>query len=418
MVLDYFKEFTKIPRCSQNADKFKDYIVDFATKHNYDVEVDSIKNILITKKGSKLTLQAHYDMVCIGDTQNMVLVEKDGFLSAKNSSLGADNAIAIAMMFEMMSKGIEVDFLLTSDEEIGLVGARALELKTKTSYLLNLDSEDENFVTISCAGGCDFIAYSTIQTQIIDGFIYDVEFSGYDGGHSGIDIDKNIPNAIKELSKELQSLDAKIIEINGGERRNSIPVKAKAKVLLKDKTTHKNFKYISKSSSEVFKNSKEILELLNKIKHGVLEKDSDQDILSSANLAKITTTNKEITIELSIRSMKDENLKKEISNYIEFFNFYSFKNKQKDYYSPWEKDKNSFSDLVLEKLQNDVKDASYFSIHAGLECGILKTHLKDVKMASIGPNIFSPHSKSEKVEIKSVYKIYNVVLELIEELNK
>ena len=417
MVLDYFKEFTKIPRCSKNSDKFKDYIVNFAKKQNYNVELDSAKNILITKNNSKLTLQAHYDMVCIGDTQNMVLVEKDGFLSAKNSSLGADNAIAIAMMFDIMSRSLEVDFLLTSDEEIGLIGARNLELKTKTPYLLNLDSEDENFVTISCAGGCDLIATSKIEKELQDGYIYEVEFSGYDGGHSGVDIDKNIPNAIKELTKELKKIDAKIIELNGGERRNSIPVKAKAKVLLKNKLNHKNFKYISNSSSEVIKDSQNLLEILDKIQHGVLEKDLDQDILSSCNLAKVNFLNNEIKIELSIRSMVDKNLKNQISNYTKLFNSYSFNTKDKDYYSPWQKDKNSFSDLVLQMLKKEVKDASYYSIHAGLECGILKTHLKDVKMASIGPNIFNPHSKNEKVEIESIYKIYKVVLDIVDHLS-
>ncbi len=104
-----------------------EFIKDFAIKRDYCVEVDKAKNILVKKGNPKLALQAHYDMVCIGKAPNIETYIKDGWMYAKESSLGADNGIAIAMMMFLMDKGLELEFLFTSDEEIGLIGATNLD---------------------------------------------------------------------------------------------------------------------------------------------------------------------------------------------------------------------------------------------------------------------------------------------------
>ena len=125
-IIEHFKTLTKIPHCSKEADKLLEYLSLFAEERGYVVRIDSAKNILISKGSPKLCLQAHYDMVCMGKAPNIETYEEDGWMKARDSSLGADNGIAIAMMMSLMDEGEELEFLLTSDEEIGLIGANAL----------------------------------------------------------------------------------------------------------------------------------------------------------------------------------------------------------------------------------------------------------------------------------------------------
>ena len=152
-IIDHFKTLTQIPHCSKEADKLLDFLVSFSKEREYEVEVDEVKNILISKGTPTLCLQAHYDMVCMGKAPVLETYVEDGWMKAKDASLGADNGMAIAMMMKLMDEGKELEFLLTSDEEIGLIGANEVSFALKSKYMLNLDSEDEAEVYIGCAGG-------------------------------------------------------------------------------------------------------------------------------------------------------------------------------------------------------------------------------------------------------------------------
>jgi len=198
-IIEHFKTLTQIPHCSKEADKLLDFLVSFAKERNYSVEVDDIKNIFISKGSSRLCLQAHYDMVCMGKAPQIETYEEDGWMKAKDSSLGADNGMAIAMMMQLMDEGKELEFLLTSDEEIGLIGANEVAFDLKSKYMLNLDSEDEAEVYIGCAGGADITASKQDVYSEGKGDCYEVAVKGLDGGHSVVDIDKGIPSAIKVL---------------------------------------------------------------------------------------------------------------------------------------------------------------------------------------------------------------------------
>ena len=133
-IIEHFKTLTQIPHCSKEAELLLDFLVSFAKDRNYDVEVDEVKNIFISKGTPVLCLQAHYDMVCMGKAPNIETYEEDGWMKARDSSLGADNGMAIAMMMQLMDEGQEREFLLTSDEEIGLIGANevAFDLKSRS----------------------------------------------------------------------------------------------------------------------------------------------------------------------------------------------------------------------------------------------------------------------------------------------
>ncbi|HHH20272.1 MAG TPA: aminoacyl-histidine dipeptidase, partial [Campylobacterales bacterium] len=121
-IIEHFMALTKIPHCSQEADKLLDYLESFAQKRGYQVEIDETKNIYIHKENPKLALQAHYDMVCMGKAPVVETYIEEGWMMAKESSLGADNGMAIAMMMTLMDRGEALEYVMTADEEIGLIG--------------------------------------------------------------------------------------------------------------------------------------------------------------------------------------------------------------------------------------------------------------------------------------------------------
>ena len=131
-LLKHFKKICEIPHCSYETEAMKAYLVTQCKSYGYNVTVDAANNILAKKEGSKVTLQAHYDMVCIGVEYPLVLNEKEGWLSANDSTLGADNGMGMAMMLTMMESGEQVDCLFTAEEEVGLIGARGLDLALST----------------------------------------------------------------------------------------------------------------------------------------------------------------------------------------------------------------------------------------------------------------------------------------------
>ena len=239
------------------------------SKNYAEVKIDKSGNILLKKGEPKICFQAHYDMVCVGNSE-IQIIEKDGWLMAKDSSLGADNGIGVAIILALIENYNNVEALLTNDEEVGLVGAFNLDLQINSKYLLNLDSEDEN-IYIGCAGGVDAKINYPIKKVKKKGFLADISITNLPGGHSGVDIDKNIPNAIKEIIKNLNE----VAELKGGERRNSIASNARAKMF---------FENVNAKEVEVF--SKDYIEFLDKLPHGVMEFDFEFGVVSkSINLA-------------------------------------------------------------------------------------------------------------------------------------
>ncbi|XPV53760.1 MAG: hypothetical protein ACNI3H_01440 [Halarcobacter ebronensis] len=179
-VIDIFKEITALNRCSGNYDDFISYVKEFSSKYNYECLVDNYNNILCKKQDSKATLciQNHYDIVCLIDNNIPKIIEEDGFFKAENSTLGADNGIGCSYMLSLMSQDYDCEFLFTSDEEIGLIGANNLEHKLNAKYMLNIDSEEEGEICIGCAGGVDIFG-KTSNKEIIknsDNYeLYEVE---------------------------------------------------------------------------------------------------------------------------------------------------------------------------------------------------------------------------------------------------
>ena len=428
-VLEIFKEITSVPRCSGTYQPFIDYVKSFASKYNYECLTDNYNNILCRKKDSKanLCLQNHYDIVCLVDNCVPKIVEEDGFLKSENSTLGADNGIGCSYMLSLMSQNYDCEFLFTSDEEIGLIGANNLELELNAQFMLNIDSEEEGEICIGCAGGIDIFAKNNKKNILKNDEnyeLYEIEISKLPGGHSGINIHLNTPNAIKLIAQMIKENDGLLLDINGGERINSIPVNVKAIVAFKSypkNISHENLCITRIDTKTEHMNiwTSDIVDFIYTFSNGVRGYDKDLGVvLSSINLAKISTDLDSISIELSARSMSNEGLdsiKKESIALLEHFNFIVETNGK---YPAWKPDVNEFTNNILEIYKKYNKSASLEAIHAGLECAIFKQKFPKMKIASIGPNIFDPHSNREKVEIKSVERLSEIVKEIVDSLKK
>ena len=408
-ILEIFKKITKIPHCSKNTEKLKRFILDFAKKYGFNYEVDRANNILCYKSKRFLSFQAHYDMVCVGKAPEIKILEKDGFLYAKDSSLGADNGIGVAIMLHLISKGVEAEYLFTNDEEIGLIGAKNLDLNLKSQYMVNLDSEESDAIFIGCAGGIDIKAFKTPKTfkPRYKNF-YEVSISNLPGGHSGVDIDKNIPNAIKELVFYLYDKDLELVSLKGGERINSIPSSAKA-IVNADSLEEKNFK-VKKVKEFDYVIDRSYIDLLVAFANGVRAYDNELSLpLDSINLALVDIDRDKVSIELSARSMKQENLNRLVIETKAYFKLFGFDIKTDSFYPPWEPKIGELAKKVQKLFKQENMDANFKAIHAGLESAIISQKFPNIQIVSIGPDIFNPHSTRERVKIDSIYKIANIV---------
>ena len=417
-IIEHFETLTQIPHCSKEADKLLEFLVKFAKERDYTVEVDEVKNIFITKGLPTLSLQAHYDMVCMGKAPAVETYVEDGWMKAKDASLGADNGMAIAMMMQLMDENVDLEFLLTSDEEIGLIGANQVAFDLKSQYMLNLDSEDEAEVYIGCAGGVDITASK--QDVYIEGkgSCYEVGVKGLVGGHSGVDIDKGIPSAIKVLGAYLAEQNVnQLVSIYAGERRNSIPANAVAIVYSEAKLENTDMVKVRElnETPKVLKEGEKTIAMIKAFRHGVHATNEELGIPDvSINLAIITTDEKGgIVIESSARAMGAEKLEDLSSETLDFFKTYGFDVALEDKYPAWKPVISDFTEMVSHEMKEVFGKTKMMAIHAGLECGVIAEKYPDIKFASIGPTIRYPHSTREMVNLESVERTYKVLKNVI-----
>ncbi|MBE3609995.1 M20/M25/M40 family metallo-hydrolase [Campylobacter californiensis] len=417
-ILDKFKEISQIPHCSFNTKELRDFLANYAKNHGYSVDVDEVGNIHAIKGEPKICLQSHYDMVCVGHTPKLELVEKDGFLSAKESSLGADNGMGVAIMMQMMKEFENLECLFTNDEEIGLIGANGFDGNFASKKLLNLDSEDDSEVIVGCAGGINIFACIDADTKTVSsGDVYEVIVSGYPGGHSGVEIQKDIPNAIKILARFIRQNGAKLVSIEGGERSNSIPVNAKAVVVSQNKLKSDDLHICVKKldgTAKILKNSDQILAFINGFSQGVRSYDVELNLpKDSVNLSTVKNHNGKTWVEFYARSMSMDGISRLEFEIGEMASALGFDISINERSNPWEPSADEFAYAVLDELQKFKPDAKIKAIHAGLECGVLCEGRDDMQTCSIGPNIYSPHSTHERCELASVDIIASVVRNII-----
>jgi len=429
-IIHYFQQLTQIPHCSKKADKLLDFLVDFAQKRRYTVEVDVTKNIYIYKGSPTLCLQAHYDMVCMGKAPQIETYMEEGWIKAKDSSLGADNGMAIAMMMQLMDEGKELEFLITSDEEIGLIGANEVAFDLNANYMLNLDSEDEAEVYIGCAGGADITAFKQDSYKEGKGDCYEVAVMGLVGGHSGVDIDKGIPSAIKILGNYLYENNiTQLASIYAGERRNSIPANAVAIIRSEKHLESPSIPFDKlrecsgngvrvrklKELPKVLSEGTKVISLMGHFKDGVRAQNKKLGIPDvSINLAIISTDEKGgVMIETSARAMGEDALNTLTEETVKMFKSYDFNVEVEDKYPAWKPDVSVFTELISREMKAVFGKTKMMAIHAGLECGVIGEKYPMLKLASIGPTIRYPHSTRERVNVNSVEKTFEVLQRVI-----
>jgi dipeptidase D len=400
-------------------------IEEIAQSLGYEVRSDRAGNLLCKKGKPKICLQSHYDMVCLGDVSKIELVEKDGILKAKNSTLGADNGMGMAIMLTCMQAFDDLECLFTNDEEVGLIGATNLELQLSSSKLLNLDGEEEGDIYIGCAGGVDVVSKLKLEYLSLseDEVIYEVSVKKLVGGHSGIDIDKGIDSAIKVLAQELVKHNLKLLHIEGGEFRNSISKNAKAII-----STCREFKPLNSTlhvemvehKREYIKQGESIIKAFNAFSQGVRAFDRSLNIPSvSINLGVVHVSKGVLQVDCSARAMSSGDLEKLADETESFFQLIDCSTYQSDGHEPWVPDVGEFANVVKREMREIYKDANFCAIHAGLECGIImQKQQKKIESVAIGPTIRYPHSLREECDLGSVQRIASVVQRIIDVVNK
>ncbi|MBR8463838.1 M20/M25/M40 family metallo-hydrolase [Campylobacter sp. faydin G-24] len=418
-VLTKFEKLCEIPHCSYETEQMREFLADFARSHGCDVRIDDVGNIHAIKGQPKICLQSHYDMVCMGDAPNIhIEYGDDGFMKANNSSLGADNGIGVALMMQMIVEFDNIECLFTNDEEVGLIGANGFNGNIVAKKLLNLDSEDDSEVVTGCAGGINIFAKIDVsERETVKGELYEIVVSGLPGGHSGNEIHKDIPNAIKVLAKFLRQNECKLVSFEGGERSNSIPTSAKAVVMSEHELVFEcenmSVKKIG-GSENVIKNGDKILALINSFSQGIRSYNAELGIPNdSVNLSLLKFYDKSAELEFFARSMSWDGLDRMDFEISEMAKALGFSVSTKDRSVPWKPQPDEFAYSILAELQKFVPTAKLSAIHAGLECGVLRDKHKDMEACSIGPNIYSPHSVRERCDVKSVKIIEEVVRSIL-----
>jgi dipeptidase D len=415
-IIENFKELSSKKRCSFDAEEAFTFLQEFCKKNGYEVKVDDAKNIVATKNSPTIYLQAHYDMVCLGDTPPSLEIDGN-IIKAKNSTLGADNGIGIAYMMEQVRQKRDIGLIFTSDEEVGLLGARALDIDFSGEYLINLDFESEGEICVSCAGGFDIKASLALEyNEKSEQNIYEIKSSGFSGGHSGIEAGKK--SAIKELAEFLYQNGLELVGIQGGEKINSIPKHANATVYTQGSVPSSSSFGVKKidSTAKVIKNSKSIVELLYLLNDGIIEYDRELNaVQTSFNISKVYIEDGRFQIEGMGRSnQKDRqlHLKNKTTLLLEKFGFEDIE--VSAYFDPWDRVDGELQSIALGVFREFFEAPKVSSIHAGLECGLFSERFKEV--ISIGPNIFAPHTKEEYSEIDSIEKTYLALEALIKRL--
>lgn len=422
-IIEIFHEITKIPHCSGETEVLREYLVNFARKCGYEVKTDNGGNVAAYAQKSNVTLQSHYDMVCIGSAPKIETVIEEGWLRAVDSSLGADNGVGIAMTLALMERNAPIDALFTNDEEIGLIGASNLALPIRTPYLLNLDYEEAGEICIGCTGGEDIFARRDVQTLLKKPeYLYRVQATA-PGGHSGVNIAEDIPNAMTRMCGYLhRHCGWEIVRLAGGERINAIPRHAEALVCSEvpiewNKANGITVDECDEAVDLVIAEGEKIVASLYGFAHGVRGWNRRLDVPQrSVNLAQVKLDETACDIALSARAMSDEDLREIVSQTIAGWEACGFSCRQEGKYPAWKPQITPFAEKVRAIYQEVMPNADFKAIHAGLECAIFAERYPDLAIASIGPTIRDPHSDRERLDLASLDIVAQVVERIVENL--
>jgi dipeptidase D len=472
-ILATFEQINTIPRQSKNEEQISNWLVDWAKSHNFEVKQDRALNVYIYVPATEgreydptVILQGHMDMVCEKTPESthdfgkdaIKHITEDDWLRADNTTLGADNGIAIAISLVLATETTishpALELFITVDEETGLIGANSLVKENLNGrVLLNLDSEDEGVFTIGCAGGRDVNVKQPleVETEFTSYETYTIAVDGLQGGHSGVDIHKERANANIICARLLQYVykdipEIQLVSLFGGSAHNAIPRNAQAQIALPSlaseklstlienvipllEAEHKPFEPTIKLSciksgettkAYTSKATKTTIELINALPHGIAKMSSDIKGLveTSNNFATMDTDRDTLHICCSQRSSSIISLDWIVSKVESIATLAEVSFETGGGYPSWQPDTNSKLLALCKKVYKNHfgKEPLIEIIHAGLECGIIGMKIEDIDMISYGPTIQNPHSPQERLYVPSLIKIWELTKALLAEI--
>ena len=462
-VIRFFEEFSLIPHGSGNTAKIADYLVDFAKSRGLEHRRDSADNVIIRKKATPgyesrpaVIFQGHLDMVAEKKPGTSINMETDGlelyrdgdFLRAKDTTLGGDDGVALAYALALLDSDDiphpDFEAIFTSDEEIGLLGAVALDASDiKGKLLINIDSDAEGIFTVGCAGGMrSDIKLPLRRSNSLDDS-YRLKVFGFKGGHSGVEIDKGRVNANKALVEIISQIgDISIKDIKGGNADNAIPRECECIFschydhthLLKHITSEVKAKYasvepdISFEIEKINSNaaglstecSRKLIDMLSELPSGIIAMSSDIKGLveTSLNMGILKLGKDYAEISFSVRSAKGQS-KRELGNKLKkIATKYGADYSERGEYPAWEYRQNSHLCDVMKKVYEDMynKSPEIVIIHAGLECGILSEKIEGLDCVSIGPDNYDIHTTEERLSLPSLARVWDFLKNVLKEI--
>ena len=460
LMFHYFEEISKIPRGSGNEKGIADYLCAFAGERGLDCYRDAENNVLIKKKATagreaeeSMLLQGHTDMVCekLPEVEHdflrdpIALCVEDGWLTAQGTTLGADDGVAVAAMLAILDGALAshptVECLFTTSEETGMNGAIAFDFsRVSARKMLNLDSASEAEVVCGCAGGVRSEITLRGDKAEREGDALCVSLSGLCGGHSGEDINRGLANANRLMGRILLALQAEmpvcVAAIQGGSKDNAIPRDCTAVIVVEN--GEKAAEIINGEAKSIAAElatadsdftckvekcalvpswdaapSARILAAICNAPCGVIEMSRDAEGLVewSSNLGVIETEEEKITLSFLSRST----IEARIDHTIRMFDALALAcggtAEHHSRYTGWNYEKISpLREAYLDTFRALFgKEATPIIIHAGLECGLIRAKVPDMDMISIGPETVGLHSPSEKMNIASAERFWQIL---------
>jgi dipeptidase D len=466
----YFEALNAVPRPSKKEERVIAFMLEFGRSLGLETIQDRIGNVIIKKPASvgmenrqAVILQAHLDMVHQKnattvfdfDQQGIEMLIDGDWVKANGTTLGADNGIGVAaIMAVLASKTIDhpaLEALFTIDEETGMTGAKEMDGNLFAGQiLLNLDTEDDDELSIGCAGGIDtntFYDYKEVSLAS-DLSTFEITISGLLGGHSGMDIDKGRGNANKWMARILfelqQTSDIQLISFDGGSLRNAIPREAVARFACKNPVqVQEKMAQLCHDLNEAYsgiepamnvqmkaisnalkgastEESRRIVNVLASVHNGVFRMSPEiTDLVeASSSLARVLIADGHFSTQ-SLQRSSVESTKREVSMAIRCaFELMGARVEQSGDYPGWKPNPEALILKLMKGLYEELYQESpqVKACHAGLECGILGKHLPGAEMISFGPNIRAAHSPDEKVQISSVQKFWRFYLETLKRI--
>lgn len=465
-VFHYFEEISAVPRGSGNRKGIADYCEAFAQTHGLKAVRDAAHNVVIYKpatagyeQADTVILQGHLDIVCQKtdevdidfDTDGLQLLVEGDFVTANGTTLGADNGIAVAMILSILeSTDIPhptLEAVFTADEEIGMLGAMELNMQLLSGKkMINLDAEEEDTLTVSCAGGSDFVMTVPLTREAIKGDLVTIRLKGLSGGHSGVEIHKGRVNADilagRVLNHLYQAHPFRIVSIDGGDKANAIPSACCIQLCVPDAKTFvsKAVAYCAAVQEEIKDReprftvdvtdqgtltastfseqlTKQLIFTLLCTPNGVIDMSAQIEGLveTSLNLGILKTEETAVTLHFALRSNKQATLAFLEEKMHTFATQIPCTVKRFGHYPPWEfNDRSSLQEIfkTCYAAQRGC-EPNVAAIHAGLECGVFASGIPGLDCIAMGPALYDVHTTSERLSIPSTERTYQLLQDIL-----